>query len=96
MVCSANGNFEIFSNQGAFLEEEIQFHPPANLNTISTTELPKEKPSEIMTRKWKKLVETTLPAIDLIDLSNEKDPYCPMKVQFAPEYSQQCYTEMLK
>ena len=81
MVCSANGNFEVFSNQGApAFEEEIQFHPPANFHTISSPELPKEKPTETMTRRWKDLVERTLPAIDLIDLSNEKDPYCAMKV----------------
>lgn len=49
-----------------------------------------------MTRRWKQLVEKTLPAIDLIDLSNEKDPYGGVKVQFAPEYSQNSYKEMLK
>jgi hypothetical protein len=37
-----------------------------------------------------------LPAIDLIDLSNEKDPYGGVKVQFAPEFSQSAYRQMLR
>ena len=49
-----------------------------------------------MTQRWRKIVESTLPAIDLIDLSDEKDPYGGMKVQFAPEYSQNSYQEMLR
>ena len=46
--------------------------------------------------RWKQIVEKTLPAIDLIDLSNEKDPYGGMKVQFAPEFSQSAYRTMLR
>lgn len=56
----------------------------------------REKPSEIMHRRWKELVERTLPAIDLIDLSNEKDPYGGFKVQFAPEFSQSSYNQMIR
>ena len=58
--------------------------------------VPTETPCEIMTRRWKKIVETTLPAIDLIDLSDEKDPYGGVKVQFAPEYSQSAYKELMR
>ena len=32
----------------------------------------------------------------MIDLAEEKDPYGGMKVQFAPEYSQSSYQEMLR
>ena len=49
-----------------------------------------------MHRRWKAIVEGSLPAIDLIDLSNEKDPYGGFKVQFAPEFSQSAYNEMVK
>ena len=49
-----------------------------------------------MTKRWKELVEKTLPAIDLIDLSEEKDPYGGYKVQFAPEYSHNAYREMVR
>lgn len=49
-----------------------------------------------MYKRWKQIVEKTLPAIDLIDLSNEKDPYGGYKVQFAPEFSQSSYRQMLR
>ena len=55
-----------------------------------------ESPTETMLRRWKDIVEKTLPAIDLIDLSNEKEPIFSEKVQFAPEFSQSSYCEMLR
>lgn len=63
---------------------------------VETRNVPQESPSEVMFRRWKQIVEKTLPAIDLIDLSNEKDLYGGVKVQFAPEFSQSAYRQMLR
>lgn len=54
-----------------------------------------ENPSDEMIRRWKEVIEKSLPAIDLIDLAALHDPYYSTKRQFAPEYSQKAYLEML-
>jgi hypothetical protein len=94
MLSSANGNSEKISSAGPVMEE-LAFNSEAAYKSVPV-QMPKEKPSDVMTRRWKQIVESTLPAIDLIDLSNEKDPYGGFKVQFAPEYSHSCYNEMLR
>ena len=48
-----------------------------------------------MRLRWRKIMERTLPAHDLIDLVAENDAYYPRKRQFAPEYSQPAYLTML-
>jgi len=40
-----------------------------------------------MLARWTKIIEKDLPANDLIDLSAEKDDYCPQKRQFSAEYA---------
>ena len=54
-----------------------------------------ENPMEEMTRRWQKQVETTLPTIDIMDISSEGNPLLEKKRQFAPEYSQSSYMTML-
>ena len=48
-----------------------------------------------MIGRWKKIIEKSLPAIDLIDLAQEHNIFCSEKRQFAPEYSQSAYLTML-
>lgn len=55
-----------------------------------------ESPTDMMVKRWKQAIEKELPAIDLIDLSAEHDPYYSQKRQFAPEYSQMAYLAMLE
>ena len=49
-----------------------------------------------MVRRWKAIIEKTLPAIDLIDLAAEHNYFYSQKRQFAPEFSQTSYLTMLK
>jgi len=49
-----------------------------------------------MVRRWKEMIERTLPAIDLIDLAAEHNYFYSAKRQFAPEYSQTSYLTMIK
>jgi hypothetical protein len=51
---------------------------------------------EEMTRRWQQSVEKQLPAIDLLDISAEGNPYNERKRQFAPEFSQSSYLSMLE
>ena len=53
-------------------------------------------PTEEMNKRWLKTMTRYVPRIDLIDLSNETDPFNSVKRQFAPEYSQHAYTAMLQ
>lgn len=55
-----------------------------------------ESPTDVMVMRWKQGIEKGLPAIDLIDLAAEHDPYYAQKRQFAPEYSQMAYLAMLE
>ena len=48
-----------------------------------------------MIHRWKQIIEKTLPAIDLIDLSAENNFKYAAKRQFAPEYSQKSFVTML-
>lgn len=52
-------------------------------------------PMEEMTRRWQQRVESSLPTIDIMDISAEGNPYQERKRQFAPEYSQSSYMTML-
>ena len=54
-----------------------------------------ENPKDEMVRRWKEIIEKTLPAIDLIDLAAEHDYFYSQKRQFAPEYSQSSYLSMI-
>ena len=52
-------------------------------------------PKEVMFLRWRALLEKTLPAIDLIDITAEKHFSYAWKRQFAPEFSQDAYMTML-
>ena len=51
-------------------------------------------PSEIMENREYKLLQQILPDVDIEDFETKCDIYAPRR-QFAPEFSQQCYEEML-
>ena len=83
-------------------------HPPNNLSPIFNSsggtghaylrDTPMnsfENPMDEMVRRWKQIIEKSLPAIDLIDLAAEHDYFYSNKRQFAPEYSQSAYLTML-
>ena len=97
-IFSASENYEHISQTGSIDEVHgyIENTPTSANQSEQTRNIPSETPSETMMRRWKAIVEKTLPAIDLIDLSNEKDPYGGVKVQFAPEYSQTAYNAMIR
>lgn len=88
----------------ALIDNTFTSNAPNGLNLTQlekSTILPKktsvfENPSDEMVRRWKEVIEKSLPAIDLIDLSAEHDPFHSVKRQFAPEYSQSAYLEMMR
>ena len=84
-------------------QRESNFSPPANNEIMSSTQpvfnrevLPYENPSDEMVRRWKSIIERSLPAIDLIDLAAEHNYFYSQKRQFAPEYSQAAYLTILR
>ena len=48
-------------------------------------------PMEEMTRRWQANIEKVIPAIDLVDIAAEGNPFESRKRQFAPEFSQSSY-----
>ena len=53
-------------------------------------------PTEVMNKRWFKLISKRIPTVDLIDLSAETFEYRPLKRQFAPEYSSNSYDAFLR
>ena len=49
-----------------------------------------------MIRRWKQIIERSLPAIDLIDLAAEHNYFYSYKRQCAPEYSQSGYLAVMR
>ena len=83
-------------------DENLRLSPDQLQKTSHTTALQVienlafENPMDEMMRRWQQQVESTLPTIDIIDLSAEGNPKGETKRQFAPEYSQSSYMTMLQ
>ena len=52
-------------------------------------------PSDEMNKRWHKILDKSLPTIDLIDIAAEEFSVGSYKRQFAPEYSYTSYLSML-
>ena len=46
--------------------------------------------------RWLKLVQKSIPTVDLVDISDEVNPFYSQKRQFSPEYSFKAYCSMLQ
>lgn len=85
------------------LQDSYYRSPPPNRSKMNQTQplvirdaIQFENPSDEMVRRWKSIIERSLPAIDLIDLAAEHNYFYSSKRQFAPEYSQSGYLAVMK
>ena len=99
-----NTNTSITNMTRALLHDSGHFRsPPPNRSNMNQTEplairdaIQFENPSDEMIRRWRQIIERSLPAIDLIDLAAEHNYFYSSKRQFAPEYSQSGYLAVMR